>query len=196
MVIKKTALTILTVVMLISLLGCSSQAAQTVPAPQNSTAVSEDIVSAGAPETSEAVSYNTETPEVASSDAPEVTSSDAGTLGDYTVSILDYELTEDYEGNPAMRVYFEFTNNGTDTVSFMFAVGATAFQNGIELGTAIVIGDDVDEDSNTLKEIKPGATITCTKIFVLSDTSPVTVEASELLSFSDDMLTKTFDIAE
>lgn len=121
--------------------------------------------------------------------------SDSGTLGDYTVSILDYDLIKDYKGNDAIRVYFEFTNNGEDAASFMFAIHTQAFQNGVELETGIVT-DDVDEDDNSLKDIKTGATITCTDIFVLSDNSPVEVEASELISFSDDVLTKTFDIAE
>lgn len=122
-------------------------------------------------------------------------SSGSGTLGDYAVSILDYDLTKDYKGNEAIRVYFEFTNNGEDAASFMVAVSTQAFQNGVELETGIVT-DRVDEDDNSLKEIKTGATITCTKIYVLSDTSPVEIEASELFSFSDDVLTKTFDIAK
>ena len=185
---KKVALIILSVLIMTTLFACS---------PQDTAGESADTTAST--EQSNAVVTAEQTIETVSNEVPEAseaTSTDSDTLGDYTVSILSYELTEDYEGNPAIRVYFEFANNGDDAASFMFAISTEAFQNGIELETAIVMGDDVDEDDNALKDIKPGATITCTHIFVLSDTSPVTVEASELISFSDDMLTKTFDIAE
>ena len=150
--------------------------------------VSGETVSADIPE---AV---TVTPDAATTTetAPEDLS--AGSLGDYNVSILRYDLIEDYEGSPAIRVYFEFTNNSSENASFLFAIDAVAFQNGIELETAIVT-DRVDEDDNNMKEIKPGTTITCTEIYVLDDQSPVEVEVSELISFSDEMLTETFEIA-
>lgn len=126
----------------------------------------------------------------------EAAPSDSGELGDYTVSILNHELTEDYEGNPAIRVYFDFTNNSEDTASFYIATSVKAFQNGIELETAVCI-DDVEADDNNLKDIKQGATLQCTRIFLLDDdSSPVEIEASELISWDDKMLVKTFDIAE
>jgi len=194
--LKKAALIFLAVAIMSTLFACSPQkpaapnAVTTTSAPQTAEA------STAAPESATTTEEQSAAVSEEAPETSEITSLDSGELGDYTVSILSYDLTEDYEGNPAIRVYFEFTNNGDEAASFMFAVSTEAFQNGIELETAIVIGDDVDEDDNSLKDIKPGATITCTHIFVLSDTSAVIVEASELISFSDDMLTKTFDISE
>lgn len=127
----------------------------------------------------------------------EAAPSDSGELGEYTVSILNHELTEDYKGNPAIRVYFDFTNNSEDTASFYVATSVTAFQNGIELDKGYSTNNGVEEDDNNLKEIKPGATLKCALIYILDDdSSPVEVEVTELISWDDTMLVKTFDIAE
>lgn len=123
--------------------------------------------------------------------------SDSGELGDYTVSILNHELTEDYEGNPAIRIYFDFTNNSEDTASFYISTAVKAFQNGIELEKGYSTVDDVEEDDNNLKDIKPGATLKCALVYILDDaSSAVEVEVTELISWDDTMLVKTFDIAE
>ena len=116
-----------------------------------------------------------------------------GELGDYTVSILNHDILEDYEGNRAIRVYFEFTNNSSDATSFMFAIHTIAFQDGVELELAIVL-DRVTDDDNALKKIKPGTTLTCTSIYVLDSESQVQIEASEYFSLDGAVLTSTFNV--
>ena len=114
--------------------------------------------------------------------------------GDYAVVIGDSSLTEDYEGNPAIVVNFAFTNNGDDDANFMFATSAQAFQDGVELETAIIM-DDTFDSANSLKDVKPGSSIDVQVAYLLDGTSDVTVEVTELISFDDTLLaTKTFSV--
>ena len=145
-------------------------------------------------------SVNTEQSEINTAEISEtsepITSesvSDSGQLGDYVVSIKNCEVIKDYEGKPALRVYFDFTNNSDEAANFMFTMITKAFQNGVELETAMVM-DTVDEDDNSMKDIKPGVTLTCTSCYALSDSSSVEIEVSEIFSFDDSCLSKTFNI--
>ena len=104
---------------------------------------------------------------------------------EYAVTIDGSAVTEDYEGNPAMIVDFTFINNSDEATSFAVACSQKAFQNGVQLETAIVT-DDLG--NGYMAEIKPGATTTARIAYALTDESDVTVEVEELFSFDDTML--------
>lgn len=111
----------------------------------------------------------------------------------YAVTIDDCQVTTDYSGKSAIVVTYTFTNNSDKATSFMVAIDDAAFQNGVELDTAIV--SDIDSQSS-MSDIKPGATTTVQQAFLLDDTSDVTVECTELISFNDEVLAeKTFSVA-
>lgn len=113
------------------------------------------------------------------------------------MSILDATLSKDYEDKDAIIVSYDFTNNGENETSFMVAISAKAYQDGIELESAIIMGDDLNAEDQ-MKNIKPGATLTVKKAYVLdNNTSPVEVEVEKLISWDDNapVLTKTFDPA-
>lgn len=115
----------------------------------------------------------------------EVTSSGATdtAIGDYDVKVNRFVLGKDYEGKDAITIYFDFTNNSTETKNFMFAISDKAFQNGVQLETAIIW----DVKSNSLTDIRPGVTIDAASSFLLTDTtSPVELELSEAFSWSSD----------
>ena len=64
----------------------------------------------------------------------------------------------------------------------------------MQLDSAIV--NDIDSQS-TMNEIKPGATTTVQWAYLLDDQSDVSVECTELISFSDAVLAeKTFSVAQ
>ena len=135
---------------------------------------------------------------VSGSDSANTTAlSDAGNLGSYYVEIQSARIGKDYEGSPVIFVTYSFTNNSEEAQSFMFAISDIAYQDGIQLETAIVIDDDQYDSGASLLEIKTGATLTVECAYVLRNTtSPVEIEVTELLSFSNEKLTKTFEIAE
>ncbi len=79
----------------------------------------------------------------------------------------------------------------------MSAAHAKAFQDGVQLEVALIMNADVYNSENSMKEIKTGATLNVQEAWVLtSESSPVEVELEEFLSFSDEKLEKTFEIAE
>lgn len=105
---------------------------------------------------------------------------------DYAVTIDALSPATDYEGNPAVVVTYTWTNNSDESTSAMAAVIAKAFQNGVQLESAIV-KDKIDNDGY-MAEVKPGAGTTYQMAYLLDDQSDVTVEVSELISFDDTLL--------
>ena len=117
-----------------------------------------------------------------------------GNLGEYNVVIDSCRLATDYAGKPAVIVKYIFTNYSEDANSFMFSVSDTVYQNGISLDTAIVSGSNYSSD-NQLKEIKTGVTLTVEVAYELDNTTDsIEVEVTELFSFNDLKVIKTFQL--
>lgn len=117
----------------------------------------------------------------------------SGTLGDFTVSIVDGAIGEDYSGAPMALFTLGFTNNGDKEATFLGSIRCQAFQDGVELETAIVSDSSLHVADSQLRNIKPGAGIPVSVAFVLSNTtSPVTIEAEQIVSLNGDVVTMTF----
>lgn len=163
---------------LLALSACSntSNIAPAEPASRDKAATSTD-------ETSKSVSQVPEEPAISSkSEASEMIGS--GDLGDSYVEIKSADLTTDYEGNPAIIITYSWTNNSDETTSAMVSTSEKAFQDGVELDTALILSDSYDS-SASMKDVRPGSTIDVQCAFVLSNqTSNVEFELSELFSFS------------
>ena len=111
----------------------------------------------------------------------------------YAVTIDDCTTTTDYSGKSAIVVTYTFENASDEAQSFMVAISAKCFQNGVQLAPAIV--EDIDAQS-TMNDVKPGASTTVQQAYLLDDQSDVTVECSELISFDNEILAeKTFSVA-
>ena len=110
---------------------------------------------------------------------------EAAAQGDFAVSIDGSTVGADYEGKPALIVSYTFTNNSDEATSFLLAVSAKAFQDGVQLSPGISLDLNAED---LMKEIKPGASIQVQKAYVLSGESEVTVEVSELIDFSDTVI--------
>lgn len=121
----------------------------------------------------------------------------SGDVGDYHIEITGAYIGKDYENNPALIVSYDWTNDSEETVSASTAVYEVAFQDGIQLDTAIVTGDDNYDSDASWKDVRPGTTITVQKAFVLtSDTSIVEFEVSEWLTWDSNppIVYKNFDL--
>ena len=118
-------------------------------------------------------------------------------MGDYEVEIKSARLTKDFEGKAVVVITYAFTNHGKDNASFSFALNDEVFQNGVGLNNAYILKDDDYSADNQTKEIKTGASLDVDVAYELNDsTTDVEVEVSELISFDDAKITKTFKIAE
>lgn len=116
-----------------------------------------------------------------------------GTLGKYDIEILTAEQGKDYEGKAILTVTYSWTNNSDKATSFSFAFSDKAYQGGIECQRSYVTNIMSDDNKDTA-DIKPGASIEVTRSYLLNDKSDVEVEVSELISFSDKVVSKTFTL--
>ena len=93
-------------------------------------------------------------------------------------------------------VKYQFTNNDSEATSFMWTFEYNVYQNGIGLNECYVVAETANFSSdNQSKEIKKGASISVEVAYELNDTTTdIEVEVSELISFSDKKIAKTFSI--
>ncbi len=121
----------------------------------------------------------------------EETVADDGVLGDYVCSIVSAELTKDWEGNDAVLVTYEFTNNSSEASSFGIALEDAVYQDGISLELAVLDYDYTD----VFVDIKPGATLNVQQAYALRDTTtPLEIEVSEWLSSSNTKVAATVEL--
>lgn len=137
-------------------------------------------------------------------DVSEDQSSSNDSVGPYQVVIKDYEVTQDDEGNDAVYVTFDFTNNSDENINFDTAVYGQCFQNGVELDFATVyIGEETTDPlyDNKYKDIQPGTTIEVKEAYILQDKeNPISVKVvsmNEILGGqSEGSVEKDFNITE
>lgn len=116
-----------------------------------------------------------------------------GEVGNYYVAIGDCAFAEDYHGNNVIVISYDFTNNSDETVTPLWELSTTAFQDGIELDIAFVFDNSVYDAGIAQKKIRPGVTLTgCQEAYVLISDSPVEFEVGPL--FGDPVLEKVFDV--
>lgn len=112
-------------------------------------------------------------------------------LGNYTVEIKDAYMATDYDGRSSIVINYTWSNNSENPTCAEVAFSDIAYQDGIQLDST-GLAEDTDA---SWTEIKPGATLDVHSVFVLRSGSPVEFELSELFSFSDQSVTKTFDLS-
>lgn len=79
-----------------------------------------------------------------------------GTIGNYVCVVKNAELTKDYDGNDAVLITYEFTNNSENAESFDIALNDDLYQNGVGLEMAFFL-DGTETDGFDVK-IQPGVT--------------------------------------
>lgn len=155
-----------------------------------SAAIDEAFSSAGISASSSSAASQSAISSQSSSSAQAASTS--STASEYEVTIDDATTTTDYSGNPALLVTYTWTNNSSDATSFAVALHAQCFQDGVECPLAVVSG----ADTNSMTQLKPGASTTVQQAYQISGTSDATVEVTKLISFDDTILAeKTFSIA-
>ena len=106
-------------------------------------------------------------------------------LGDCELLYKGACIMEDSDGNDAIVLTLDFTNNGKDNASYLWSVDETVMQNGVELGVATVFTDyDTFETviDGQFKDVAPGTTLEVQTAFVLNDTtSEIKATFEELL---------------
>lgn len=92
-----------------------------------------------------------------------------------------HELTKDYNGADAVRIYFTYTNKSAETKTAQSTFYPQVFQNGIECG--FTTGDFMEPneaESNLAKELMKDSSLEVAFIFTLQDiTNPIILKVSD-----------------
>ena len=118
-------------------------------------------------------------------------------LGDYELLYKGACIMEDSDGNYAIVLTLDFTNNGKENASYLWSVDETVMQNGVELEVANVFTDyDTFETviEGQFTEIAPGTTLEVKTAYVLKDAA-AKVEATFEQLFGKKKGTITIDPA-
>lgn len=120
-----------------------------------------------------------------------------GRVGESHVKVNSAALTKDYEGAPSIFINYAWTNNSQETTCAVLSIVERAFQDGIELKSAIVTNEPSYHVESSFKGVRPGITLDAQCAFVLrSKTSLVAFEISEVsesFNLSPDKLSMVFD---
>ena len=110
----------------------------------------------------------------------------------YEVTIGSLTKITDYNGDPAAKITFNFTNNSDETVAFMSSVRVEAYQDGQQLEVAVITNGDVNYESTT-KKIKTGTSLDVEQAYKLISSSDVEVEVYPLFG-KDKLAAQTFSL--
>ena len=116
----------------------------------------------------------------------------AGCGNSGTTSTSTSDAQKDYNGDPAAKITFNFTNNSDETTSFMSSVRVEAYQDGKQLEIAFVTSGDVNMESTTTK-IKTGTSLDVEQAYKLISSSDVEVEVYPLIG-KDKLAAQTFSL--
>lgn len=108
----------------------------------------------------------------------------------YEVTIGTLTQITDYNGNPAAKITFNFTNNSDETAAFIGSVRVEAYQDGQQLEVAI--SNDVNWESAS-KKIKTGTSLEVEQAYSLISASDVEVEVYPLIG-KDKLAAQTFSL--
>ena len=115
------------------------------------------------------------TPEPAATTPSEMQAGE-GDIGAYHVKILEAQLGKTVFDDDVIIVTYEWTNNSSESTSFLVALTADAYQDGVECSFGLITNDAYPFFGNELKDILPGATLKVQKAYkVENDISTVDV---------------------
>ena len=114
-------------------------------------------------------------------------------LGDYELLYKDACIMTDSDGNDAVVLTLDFTNNSKESASYIWSINETLVQNGEELEVAAVITDytsfatAVDKQ---FEDVAPGETLEVQTAYVLKDAAaPIKVTFEQLFGKKNGTIT-------
>ena len=114
-------------------------------------------------------------------------------IGDYTAYYTHSEFVTDFDGDDAIAIYFDFTNNSDEDASFLWSMYYTLTQNGAEMEQATVF---LSEDSfetlfdAAMEDVAPGEMLEVALTYKLADKeAPIEIEFTDLFDSEKEHLT-------
>lgn len=127
---------------------------------------------------------------VAASEEPEASGDFAQVvIGDFSLDLIGWELKQSLTGDDYIEITYLFTNNSNDEASFGWKIQQTAYQDGIEIKSRIIL------DSESTTDIRPGKSIEVKTAFTLRNlTDPVEIGYKPFLSMGKSVEVRFIDI--
>lgn len=110
----------------------------------------------------------------------------------YEVTIGTLTQITDFNGDPAAKITFNFTNNSDEAAAFIGSVYVEVYQDGQQLEVAVVTSGDVNMES-FLTKIKTGTSLDVEQAYKLISSSDVEVEVYPLFG-KDKLAAQTFSL--
>lgn len=117
------------------------------------------------------------------------------TADGFTAIYTRHEVSTDFEGNPCLIVYYNFTNTGTEATNAAVRTHLQVFQNGISLETAVCSTENA-AISSYMTDVQPGTTMEIGQAFKITDMSPATLEMKVFGSIDDKKDTQILQLQE
>lgn len=117
-------------------------------------------------------------------------------LGEYTLTIQNYNLSKDYDGNDALIIEYDWINNSEDTTKPFMTFNIKGFQDGVETDYAIMVeGADL---ASSQKDVRPGGSIegAQTTVSISDMNKPLEIELDELFSFDSEPIITEIDLSD
>ena len=115
-----------------------------------------------------------------------------GDIKDAHVALTGVRRSTDYDKTPCAVLSYTWTNNDDEAAMFSVAVGVTVYQDGVELDHAIM--PTGANTGDTIKKIKPGATLSVENGFKLTSDSPLEIEIKGLFDWGSNPATLTVTV--
>lgn len=114
-------------------------------------------------------------------------------VGAYSVTVTKLKIVNDWEGNKVLKVTYDWKNNSGEATYPSLSVLFRGFQDGVETDWSYT-SDHIDP-SNSVKEAKPGASITGVEdgIGIADMSKPLVIELEDSFSFDNQTYTMTID---
>ena len=114
-------------------------------------------------------------------------------LGDYELLYKDACIMTDSDGNDAVVLTLDFTNNSKESASYIWSINETLVQNGEELEVAAVITDYASFATvidKQFEDVAPGETLEVQTAYVLKDAAaPIKVTFEQLFGKKNGTIT-------
>ena len=114
-------------------------------------------------------------------------------IGDYTAYYTHSEFVTDFDGDDAIAIYFDFTNNSDEDASFLWSMYYTLTQNGAEMEQATVFLSEDSFDTlfdTAMEDVAPGEMLEVVLTYKLADKeAPIEIEFTDLFDKEKEHLT-------
>lgn len=112
----------------------------------------------------------------------------------FAVSYVKHEFGTDVEGNKCLLYYYNFTNTSDQNATAGLSAHVQCFQDGSECKAALSMDHNDSMDNYALNQVQPGGTVEVCQLFALKSDSEITIEASEMLSMSNEKATQVIAV--